>query len=458
MWFLILLTWCNAAFDQKGVVLQNRINLGPLPINLLDGLLALGVLGAIVGPFFSKNRFHTEKAHPVLIATLILFSLAALSGVVGGMMQGANLYGFANDLRNVTSMPLSIFACYYFLKTPQSALRYSYIFIVAGIMSAGLITFFFLGKTAEESLQVEQIRAIQYVSWYAGLAAAVLLFSMLDRHARLLPFPVALMVMGFCLIGQFGTLSRSDWVSALGALFFLPFLLPRKKRALRIVGFAMSVPVIFGILWIGAVIASKITHQELTQKLSHRLTTILPGRGDNAYDSRKAWDTRLPGMKAEFHYFVTSPVIGQGFDYTRHVPTGNDLAFYHNVWISQAALMGIFGFAAYFTPVMAIIVIGRRMVRDAVDKASVIIGVLGATTGVYCLILGASTMSFNIQRGALALGPIVGIVLRTRAMQLQMKREHQYALEYEEAIAYTDVPSEYEYETMQYPAARRHFT
>jgi hypothetical protein len=158
--------------------------------------------------------------------------------------------------------------------------------------------------------------------------------------------------------------------------------------------------------------------------MEKRILTLLPGRGDDAYDSHKAWDTRVPGMKAEFHYFIQSPLMGQGFAYptTLGLDSG-EVAFYHNVWISQPALMGIFGFAAYFTPVIALIVVGRRMVFDAFDKGSVLIGAMGATTGIFCLIIGSATMSINSQRGALLFAPIVAVVLKTRMLQLRAMRE-----------------------------------
>lgn len=436
MWFLILLTVANASLDQKGIVLKNRINFGSLPINLLDGLLAVGVLGAILGPLFSKKRFQAPT-HPVFIATLIFFFIATALGVIGGMMHGARIYGFANDLRNVTAFPMAMFACYYFLKSPNKTHWYAYAFVVSGIMTAGLITFYFLGKTAEEgtAMDVEQIRAIQYVSWYAGIAAALLLFNILNRGVRLFPLVLAIPIMGFCLIGQFGTLSRSDWLAALGALFTIPFLLPRKNRGVRIAGFVLAVPLLFGILWGGAAIGSKILNRDLTEHMARRILTILPGRGDDAYDSHKAWDTRLPGMLLELHYFIDSPLIGQGFDYTHRVGDGSsNVSFYHNVWVAQAALMGIFGFLAYIVPVVGMIVVGRRMVFDGVDKGSVLMGVLGATMGVYALIIGAATMSFNMQRGALAVAPLVGIVLRTRAMQLRVIREREMEGYYDEEI------------------------
>jgi hypothetical protein len=430
MWFLVLLTFANASLDQKGIILKNRINIGSLPINLLDGLLALGVIAAVVVLFFSKKREETGQTHPAFLVTLFFFLLATLSGAIGGMMGGATIYRFANDLRNVTAFPLSMFACYFLLKRPRSAYIYSYVFVISGIFTATLICVYFLGKTAEEGsrLEVEQVRAIQYVSWYAGLGAALLLYTALNRGVRLFAMPITILIIAFCLIGQFGTLSRSDWISAIGALFTLPFLLPRHRRGLRIAGFVLAIPVLFLVLWGGAAVGSIILNRDLTSHMSRRITTLLPGRGDDEYDSRKAWDTRVPGMKKEFAYFLQSPLMGQGFDYTAAVVAdGGDVAFYHNVWIAQAALMGIFGFAAYFTPVVAIIVVGRRMVRDAFDKGSILVGVLGATTGVYCLIIGAATMSFNVQRGALAIGPIVAIVLRTRAMQLKAMREREYA-------------------------------
>src|SRR4051812_125259 len=108
MWYLVLLTFCNAALDQKGVILDYRINVGPFPINILDGLLALGVIGAFLSLVFVKSRYPTKGAHPAFLATLLLFAIAIGFGLFGGLAHGGKSYNVMNDLRNVASFPLSL--------------------------------------------------------------------------------------------------------------------------------------------------------------------------------------------------------------------------------------------------------------------------------------------------------------------------------------------------------------
>jgi hypothetical protein len=69
--------------------------------------------------------------------------------------------------------------------------------------------------------------------------------------------------------------------------------------------------------------------------------------------------------------------------------------------------------------------VGKRMITDRFDKTSMVVGALGATTGVYYIIYGASTMSFNVLRPAIPLGIICGVVLRTRVMQLALMQSQQ---------------------------------
>jgi hypothetical protein len=241
--------------------------------------------------------------------------------------------------------------------------------------------------------------------------------------------------MGFCFVGQFATLSRSDWVAVVGALLTLPAVLPREGRFKKVLAFVLAIPVLLAFLWGGVFVASAVMGRDLSTRMTNRVLTALPfARGDDSYTRAKAWDTRLPGVIRELQLFSESPVIGNGFGYTatgRVVQDGT--AYYHNVWSSSLAATGVAGFAAYLVPLVAVIVIGRRMVLQNVDKGSVLMGVIGFTMGIYLIIHGAATMSFNVQRGALLMGLLCGVVLRARAMQLTVLREYAGYVDFDEA-------------------------
>src|SRR5258706_1339549 len=386
MWFLVILTFMNAGLDQKGLVLVQRIYISGLPINVMDAATAIAFVVALIGSFSRNRRAEGLVTQPAFTATMILAFLALVGGSIGAARVRSPLYAFASEIRNFASLPISMFIGYHFLKTPRSSLRFSYVHVISGVLTAALILIFCLGKSAEEAnrIAIDQVRALQYVSWYAGLAVALLMYTVLNPQVRMLPTPLAVLLICFCFVGQFGTLSRSDWISATATLMTVPFLLPKARRGMRVLGFALAVPVLMICLLLGVSFASRFVGRDISERLTQRVMTLLPGRGDDEYGHSKAWDSRLPGAKRELELWVESPVIGNGFGYTIGRGLESEgVAFFHNVWTSSLAMLGLVGFGTYATPVIASIVVGRRMVRQAVDKGSMLIGGIGVTGGVY---------------------------------------------------------------------------
>jgi hypothetical protein len=434
MWFLVILTFMNAALDQKGIVLVQRISFFGLPINIMDASTAVAFVVAIFAMLSRGRRHEGVPAHPAFIAAMVLGFLALVGGSIGAAMVHAPLYAYASEVRNFASFPISMFTAYYLLKSPRSSLRFSYVHVISGVLTAALIMIFFLGKSAEEAnrMAIDQVRALQYVSWYAGLAAALLMYTVLNPQGRMFPTPLAIGLICFCFVGQFGTLSRSDWLTATVTLMTIPFLVPKARRGIKLVVFAMTMPVLVICLLIGVTLASNFAGRDFSERLSRRVMTLLPGRADDEYGHAKAWDTRLPGAVRELELWLDSPVIGNGFGYTVARGLENEgLAFYHNVWSSSLAMMGVLGFGAYATPLIAMFVVGRRMVRQAVDKGSLLVGVIGVTSGVYGIVIGLCTMGVNVQPGGIAMGLLSGVVLRARALQLAQIREYQGYVDFE---------------------------
>lgn len=432
MWFLFIVILMNVALDQKAVMLKYRIELGSVPINLMDAALALGAISALVGLFLSRSRFVTEKPHPAFIGTIVLLMVTAVTGMMMAFYSGSRMYDWLNGLRNLLNLPLTIAVGYYFLKVPRSASRFAYLHVAAGVISSFLILTFFTQTAAEKSdRMVDSIRSDLF-NVYPGLAAATLAYLLLDRRAKLFPIALTAVLLAFTLVGQFATQNRSDWLSVIGAMLMLPFLLPRENRGTKLLNFAVLVPTISAILIGGAFLVSSAAGRDVTSQLTRRLGTVLPtARGDDSYSRSKAWDTRLPGLIRELELWSTSPIFGHGFGYSviDKQNVMQDVAHNHNVWTSALATTGLVGFVALAFPLGAMIVIGRRMVAQAVEPGSYFIGAIAFTTAVYHIVHGAATMSFNVQRGAVALGLIAGVVFRARAIQLTLAHEYEGYLE-----------------------------
>ena len=118
---------------------------------------------------------------------------------------------------------------------PRQARRFCYVLVAGGIGASLVILLFFHSKAASLSSgdSLNRLRAVAYVSNYAGLAASLLLFSAVARM-RLFPLWLTIGIGGFCIVGQFATLSRSDWLATVAGIAGMYALLPNLRTGGRI--------------------------------------------------------------------------------------------------------------------------------------------------------------------------------------------------------------------------------
>ena len=126
---------------------------------------------------------------------------------------------------------------------------------------------------------------------------------------------------------------------------------------------------------------------------------------------------------------MTSPIVGRGFAsqlvLADHYGEGaRDAGFRHNGWTGSLAEGGLPLFLGYLVPCVFCVVIGRRMVREQTDRATVMIGTIAAINGLMSFLYTSVTMYIALQRAAIPFGIICGLLLRARQMQLAMLREY----------------------------------
>src|SRR3954464_12312304 len=215
MWFLLLLTLVNAMAHQEGVILRYRVYVAGMPLDIIEGLLAAGM---VIGLLRQRSSSPAERVHPLLTWTLLLFGLGTIAGVLAGLISNAELRWILQGLRNFIVLPAGILIGYCFLLTPRSCVRFTWVQIAGGVAAAVAVLLFFRRGASESSDgTINKLRAIAYVSQYAGLGAGLLLFTVISR-IRLMPPWLAIVLCGFCLVGQFATLSRSDWVATISGV------------------------------------------------------------------------------------------------------------------------------------------------------------------------------------------------------------------------------------------------
>jgi hypothetical protein len=441
MWFLVLLSFFNALADND-LVLRYRVTVGGFPVSAFDVLLL--VLGPIAVMMSRRHAYPTERAHPVLAWIFILFIGAAVGGLIGSVISGIGLRSTITTLRNLISLPITVWLGYCLLLQPRSAERMCYVQVIVGIVTAVFVLLSFGHKAAalRADAGTEVLRDVKYVAVYAGMAAVLVLYATVSG-VQMFRLGLAVVVFGLCLLGQCATLARSDWVAVLFAIAVVYFLLPASRRGSKVAAAVLGPPVALACLWVGLFTASAITGQDFNKKMTDRVMSLMPG--DTPGVKKKAWDTRLASALVELKWWSESPLFGRGFgihDVKLPLLTPDQaIGLRHNTWTSTLAETGLIGFSAMALVVGSTFVVGRRMVRDWTDRGSVLVGALGVVTASMFGLLACMTMTFNQVRGAIPLALVCGVVLRARAMQqtalrLQQLEAAGYGAGYDDAEGY----------------------
>jgi len=392
-------------------------------------LLAVGV---VIGLLRQRSASPSERVHPLLTWTLLLFGLGVMSGVLAGLISNAELRWILQGLRNFIVLPAGILIGYCFLLTPRSCVQFTWVQIAGGVAAATAVLLFFhrgASESTDTTGSINKLRAIVYVAQYAGVAGPLLLFTVISR-VQLTRTWLAVLLCGFCLVGQFATLSRADWVATMAGVLAIYVLLPSYRPHGKLVAALVGPPIVVLFLWLGLIFASAVAGRDFEAQMAQRLASLLPGQTPGV--KVKAWDSRLYGIQKELEIWSHSPIIGGGFGATdilvHRLGDWGGLSYRHNAWTSTLAQTGLPGFAACTCMVFGTIVVGRRLARDGVDRGYVLIGAFAVITGVYYLFLGMSTQSFNQMRWGIPLSIMCGAALRARSLQVtQMRATEAYA-------------------------------
>jgi hypothetical protein len=415
-----LIVLINALADNERVILYYRYTVAGLPINMLD--LGLGLMFIAAVATMSRPKFLTERTHPMLRWSIGILSVSVLFGVLGALRNDVDLRYWVTIARNVVTLPLCIFLGYHLIRTPRYAWWASYI-VVLGSLGSAIFVLMFVRETGEALSSFDRLRATSH-GGDAGLWAMAFLAFTVVAGVKFLPMWVSLPLIPFTAICFFSLPHRSGWLTGAATLIFATAMLPRARFGRRVlmstlVGTGLVVSMVMAV---GAY--SRLTGKDFGEYISQRLQTLLPGEEGV---SKKAWDTRLPGAKRELEIWMQNPLMGQGFGIQmEEEQTGMSTGaggMRHNVWTASLAESGIFGLLGYTLPPIAAMVLGYRLVRQSPDKGMLYIGALGAVVGFSALLYSVMTLSINVQRHAMPLGLICGMVFRCRAIQLAMAQQ-----------------------------------
>ncbi|MBC8106753.1 MAG: hypothetical protein H7Z14_09205 [Anaerolineae bacterium] len=422
---LFIYTILNASVSSAGFQNIYRVEIAGVPVGIMEAMLILGFTVAIfVGGSHKPTNDPVDRTHPVFVICMLCLVIGQLMGMLGMFFHDAALRWKLIFSREFFGMLAAVYTGYRLIPSMKAASKIPYAFIFAGIGTAIFLLTAFARGSERYALHgdTNALRTVQFVTVYAGVACALLLYSVLSG-TRLFPTPIALVLAGFCFIGQLAPLHRSDWVAQVAAIGAVPLGLRPGQRIRQ--GFRLILAAIALVLslWIGLHVASAATGRNFHKTFEDRVISLLPSERLKQSD-QKAWDTRLPAIQVELEMWLVNPLMGRGFG--AQESTGLDSAvgfgFHHNAYSSTLVQVGIIGFLGVVLAVWSPVFVGMKLVRAGNDRASVLIGGLGIVAGVQQGVLGMATASFNGYRMAMMIGLISGMCFKVRDMQLTALR------------------------------------
>jgi hypothetical protein len=129
-----LLMLINYATDKEKFLFAYRIDVFGMPINILDGLVAAGVLFL---PFtLGKRQYESERMHAALKWSFGLLLLGTASAALMGFVTGCDQREMALMSRNVLNLAICLLIGYATATNMRSAKWAGYILLVSSLASA----------------------------------------------------------------------------------------------------------------------------------------------------------------------------------------------------------------------------------------------------------------------------------------------------------------------------------
>ncbi len=356
----------------------------------------------------------------MLFVIWVCLGVGFIFGWIGAGINHTPLDQVLRHVRDYVAWPSAVFIGYRLLPNQQSAWRFVYVLIIGGVFAATMsVTHFAENAEFVTSDNINVVRSINYMVAYAGIASLLLTYSALVRQVRLLPFVLTAPIAGYCLLGECAPMARGEWLSMIVCFSGMLLIIPPGKRLRTLLKGLIVGPCLLVTIYLAIQGASDLMHRDFGKIVQDRLYSLLPTERVSEKES-KAWDTRLPSMRQEIGLWLENPLTGQGFSAQNgRVLSGkmvNMGAYFHNGWSSVLATTGLFGFVGFWSIIVSMFVIGRRMVRTATDRATILFGALAFFSSLYLFIGALSGMVWGA-RLALMFGIICGMMFRLRDIQ-----------------------------------------
>src|SRR5437764_11124353 len=100
MWIAVWISFLNAMASGSGFINVLRVNIGGVPMGILEGSVAIAFLIAVFQGGAIQARYPRLRAHPAFLWVMGLWLLAWICGAIGSFGSYAPMYDVMMYIRD----------------------------------------------------------------------------------------------------------------------------------------------------------------------------------------------------------------------------------------------------------------------------------------------------------------------------------------------------------------------
>jgi len=403
-------------------VLDHRMSLGGMPINMVEGAILLTLLYVILVPMKTAPIDRTKKNYfwPVLI----LWVIALLGGGLLGFGAGVRTYDVLQMMKWNIKMPLGVMCGYLAVRNLKNVRRAVKVICVLSCIVCVMILLHFREKSAQYNVTGAEgvLRTMKYNVEASAIVVIFLVYTA-AVNPRFFSRASAKVILAMSIVAAAGTLTRSIIVAMVSAMVAIIVLIPKVFR-----GRAWRVLFTSGV-WIVAIVLLAGVLLQLVLGVDMIGATVARFKGEEGAEGTVT--TRWEGAMEEMGIWLDSTIIfgsGFGFAKTKIGQAGYGIVG-HNGYTTTLAKMGIIGFLALTYPLFVAIRMGRRMTQQF-DSGVRALGALVMAGAIYSFFLSFLSGGLAGERSALFFGLLLGMGIKCYRFELPSHELTQEAYEY----------------------------
>ncbi len=426
MFGLYLLLITILVVNIHKIVLEHRLYIGQVPINIYEFCILFTLLNVFVSSFRRPEEIDSSKKN-ILLTIMGLYIISGLASTAVGLYRGVPLYGVFQSLKIFYKLPAGLLCGYLAIRNLTDVRRMIKLIGWLCFIMFFLVAYDFARGTSayQISRDINQVRTISYSTFTAGIFAAFLIYCGAINRGYYKP-KTFLVLFVFSLLASFSTLSRSEWIPLFVTIFATVWLTPEdlRERSWRML--LTSFVWVALALFIGILLATVFLKLDIVSIIKTRIETLFI-TGDVA---ENPYMSRLISLKFEFKTWMKSTILfGAGWGYLSLFvyagTSGERIAFGHNAYTNILAEGGLMALFTLLVVLITAFKVGRKLVRSPYPDLRAI-GALAITSSFFLSILSGLTGGLKGERESLYMGIVLGAALKAYRFYLPVEDEYYY--------------------------------